>query len=181
MNKYTYLPTYPFKKNWVPWQQTRILNNGLTFGFCSLQPYDHLLGKGWSLVCCVSCVFVTFPYVSWSTSELRVSLVLLNMFNPSSDYLLPIPMRCFICGFFLYLCFMFIFAMFSYLILVVTCWERAGLLDLLWMFLYFCHFPIWCSWSGVLIECIDHWSSPYFLLLISQFLGHVLQCFFMSF
>ena len=32
---------------------------------CSLKLFRHLLGKGWplgSLLCYVSCVFVTFPY-----------------------------------------------------------------------------------------------------------------------
>ena len=29
--------------------------------------------------------------------------------------------------------------------LVVTCWERADLLTLLYVFLCFCHFPIWVS------------------------------------
>ena len=35
---------------------------------CCLQPYDHLLGKGWSLcslVCCVSCVLSLSHIVSW--------------------------------------------------------------------------------------------------------------------
>ena len=29
---------------------------------CSLQPCDHLLGKGWPLGSLVYCVFVTFPF-----------------------------------------------------------------------------------------------------------------------
>ena len=29
---------------------------------CFLQPCGHLLGKGWPLLCDVSCVFVTYPY-----------------------------------------------------------------------------------------------------------------------
>ena len=39
--------------------------------------------------------------------------------------------------------------------LVVTCWERAELLALLCvMFLYFCHFPIWCPGEGVVLDGI---------------------------
>ena len=54
-------------------------------------------GKGltsWlgSLVCYI---FVTFPYVSWSTSKLRVRLVLLNMFKPPSDFFTIFPRWCF--------------------------------------------------------------------------------------
>ena len=52
---------------------------------------------------------------------------------------------------FLYLCFVFV----CYTVLsvdcslVVTCWERADLLALLFvMFSYFCHIPIWCPGSG---------------------------------
>ena len=42
--------------------------------------------------------------------------------------------------------------------LVVTCWIRTELLALLfcmWGFLVFCHFPIWCPRSGVVLDCID--------------------------
>ena len=31
------------------------------------------------------------------------------------------------------------------------------------VFLCFCHFPIWCSGSGVVFDCIDSWSLPSFL------------------
>ena len=41
--------------------------------------------------------------------------------------------------------------------LVVTCWERADLVGLLYVtfFVCFCHFPIWCPGSGVVLDCID--------------------------
>ena len=39
---------------------------------------------------------------------------------------------------------------------VVTCWERADLLALVFdVFLCFCHFPIWCPGSGVVFDCSD--------------------------
>ena len=40
--------------------------------------------------------------------------------------------------------------------LMVTCWERANLLALLYLILScFCHFPMWCPGSGVVLDCID--------------------------
>ena len=40
---------------------------------------------------------------------------------------------------------------------VVTCWERAGLLAFLCVKFScdFCHFPIWCPGSGVVLDCIN--------------------------
>ena len=39
---------------------------------------------------------------------------------------------------------------------VVTCWERADLLALLYlMFSGFCHFSIWCPRSDLVFDCID--------------------------
>ena len=49
--------------------------------------------------------------------------------------------------------------------LVVTCWERAGLLALLnVMFSLFCYFPIWCHRSGVVFDLSlsDLCLLPYF-------------------
>ena len=34
-----------------------------------------------------------------------------------------------------------------------------------WCLLYFCYFPIWYPGSGVVLDCIDSWSMPSFLLL----------------
>ena len=39
--------------------------------------------------------------------------------------------------------------------LVVTCWERAGLLALVGDdYCIFCNFPMWYSESGVVLDCI---------------------------
>ena len=41
--------------------------------------------------------------------------------------------------------------------LVVTCWERDNLLTLLYV-IFSCvlfYFPMWCSGSGVVLDCID--------------------------
>ena len=47
--------------------------------------------------------------------------------------------------------------------LVVTCWERASLLALLYV-MFSCHFPMWCLGLGVVLDCIDSWSLPSSLL-----------------
>ena len=64
-------------------------------------------------------------------------------------------MRCFFCGSFL----LFVFIVMSVSCsLVVICWERADLLARLYLmfsFVVFCHFPIWCPGSGVVLNCID--------------------------
>ena len=40
--------------------------------------------------------------------------------------------------------------------LVVTRWERDDLLALLYVtFVVFCHYPIRCPGSGVVLDCID--------------------------
>ena len=58
---------------------------------------------------------------------------------------------------FCYLC--FVFVMCVHCSLVVTCWERANFLALLYVrFLCFFHFPIWCLGSVVVLDCIDSWS-----------------------
>ena len=55
---------------------------------------------------------------------------------------------------FCYLCFVFLSVHCS---LVVTCWERADLLALLYVMFFVClrHFPMWCPGSGVVLDCID--------------------------
>ena len=41
--------------------------------------------------------------------------------------------------------------------LVVTCWEKGWPLcsPVCDVFLCFCHFPMWCPGSGVVLDCID--------------------------
>ena len=49
--------------------------------------------------------------------------------------------------------------------LVVTCWERADLLVLLYV-VFTCHFHIWFSESGMVLDCIDSLSLPSSLLCL---------------
>ena len=42
--------------------------------------------------------------------------------------------------------------------LVVTCWERTDLSALVCdVLMCFCHFPMWYSGSGVVLDRIDSW------------------------
>ena len=43
-------------------------------------------------------------------------------------------------------------------------------LSCMWCFLAFCHFPMWCPGSSVVLDCIDSWSLPSYLLLLLQLL-----------
>ena len=104
-------------------------------------------------------------YVSWSTSELRVRLVPLNMFKPSSDFLLTVQGGASFVDLFCYLCFTYMIigiALSSPAGNTLTCW-----LSCVWCFLVFCHFLIWCLGSGVVLYCID---SSSWLNLIYKFL-----------
>ena len=85
-------------------------------------------GKGLtSWLLCVFCL-VTFPNVSWSTSESRVRLALWNWFKPSSKIIYwPfqgctsfVELLCFFC-----LVFAMSLCASVYMCFVVTCWERA--------------------------------------------------------
>ena len=72
------------------------------------------------------------PYWIWSTSELRVRLAPWNRFKPSSKtFLLTVPKRYFFYGSFACFKSCVCHALVSaHCCLVVTCWERAGLLAL---------------------------------------------------
>ena len=62
----------------------------------------------------------------------------------------------------LFLLFVFVFAILPCLVscsLVVTCWERADLLALLFV-MFSCHFHMRRPGSGVVLDCIDSWSLP---------------------
>ena len=92
-----------------------------------------------------------------SDSELRVRLVLWNYFKPSSNFLtdrsngMLLLMNLFV----ICLCH-FYTAMFVPCSLVVTCWEVV--------FSCVCHFHMRCAGSGVVLDYIDSWSLPSFLI-----------------
>ena len=72
--------------------------------------------------------------------------------------LLTVPRRGFFSGSFLLFMLRVCHAFLSvHCSLVVTCWERAGLLALLSVVFcfVFCRFPVWCPGSGVVLDCID--------------------------
>ena len=84
------------------------------------------------------CVFVTFSYLSWSTFELRVRLVSLNIFLLTDVTSFVDP--------FCYLCFTFVFIILSCLFLVAL-WSPAGK-----------ELPCWhsCVWCFLVFLSLSH-------------------------
>ena len=53
--------------------------------------------------------------------------------------------------------------------LFIAGWERADPLgSCLWCLILFCHFPMWYPGSGVVLDSIDSWSLPAFLLYMLE-------------
>ena len=115
----------------------------------SLLIWIHIVFKtGLILTSWLSCVlyFITFPNVSWSTSESRVRLAPWNWFKPSSKiFYWPfqggtsfVDLLCF-CSVLCLLCFV-------HVCLYVLCGHLLGkgwpLGSRLWCLLWVCHFPI---------------------------------------
>ena len=72
------------------------------------------------------------------------------MFKPSSNFLTDHSKAV---DLFCYLCFVFVFAILSYLFLAAL-WSPA-MKGSTYVFLCSCHFPIQCPGSGVVLDCID--------------------------
>ena len=90
---------------------------------------------------CAVC-FVTFLYTFGSKSELRVMLIPLNMMKPSCDlFTVPVPRRS---------C-LFLAVLLSSAVKRLTSW----LFCVCEVSLCFCHSPIWCLGSSVVLDCID--------------------------
>ena len=109
-------------------------------------------------------------YVFWTTSELKEGLVPLNMFKPTSKNVLTDRSKALLLlWIFLVICsscFSLLYCLYVLWSSVVTSWESADLLALVRnVFFCFCHFPIWCPRSGVVLDCINSWSLPSSLLL----------------
>ena len=61
----------------------------------------------------------------------------------------------------------FVFVMLSCLLSAVL-WSPAGrgLTSCMWCFRYFCHFPMWCPGTSVVLDCINSWSLPSYILTL---------------
>ena len=113
----------------------------------------------------------TKHYVSWSTSELRASVgAPWTGFKPSSKiFLLTVPRRCFFCGSFMlvlsYFCYTFV-----RVCLLMPCGHLLGkgwpLSSRLWCLIVKLSLSHWYPGSGVVLDCIDLRSLPFFLTLI---------------
>ena len=107
--------------------------------------------------------------MSWSTSELRVRLVPLNRFKPSSKCIFTdIPRRCFFCGSFMFL-FWLVFAMFWARLFICALWSPAGKGLTSWLSFVVSTVSLslshWYPGSGMVLGCIDSWSLHHYLLL----------------
>ena len=98
----------------------------------------------------------------------EVSAVKLGLSSPVKYFLLTGPRRYFFPGSFVLYLSRVCHALGSVpCCLVVTCWERADLLALVCdVKLCICHFPMWYPVSGVVLDCIDSWSSPLLLFCL---------------
>ena len=108
---------------------------------------------------------------------MQLKLAPWNWFKPSSKiFLLTIWRRYFFCGSFVLFmsCVCNAFAS-VHGCLVVTCWERADLLAVVCDVCVFIHFPRWYPRPGVVLDCINSWSLPPFLLSLLQLATSVLQ------
>ena len=102
--------------------------------------------------------------LSWSTSELRVRLVPWNWFKPTSNFLLTGPRQHFLWIFFIS-CLSLPYSLVCVIRLVVTCWERADCLALLYV-MFSCVFVIFpyhiLDQVWYLIVLIPDLCLPYF-------------------
>ena len=110
-----------------------------------------------AVVCAVFfLVFCHFPKCVLVHIRINGEVGAMNWFQPYSKiFLLTVPMHYFFCGSFVLFmsCVCHVIASVR-CCLVVTCWERADLLALVYgVYLCFCRFPIWYPRSGVVLEC----------------------------
>ena len=97
----------------------------------------------------------------WSTSEFRVSLAPWNKFKPSSKiFYWHSKVVLLLWIFYVFFCLVFVMPLCVsvYFYLVVTSWERAGLLALVCGVTVSLPLPHWYPGSGVVLNCIDSWS-----------------------
>ena len=93
----------------------------------------------------------------------------LNMFKPSSNIFFTAVLL-----FWIFLLYMFHVCIY-YAVLFITCSLATTYLTLVWdVFLCFCHFPILCVGSGVVLNYIDSWSLPSSLILDILWLNTVI-------
>ena len=92
-------------------------------------------------------------------SAVLTFLYLTHSLEGSRFVLLTVPMQCFFCGSFLFMCHVCL----CYAVLsvpcshVIACWERADLLAHFMCVVFSCVF-VTChivSWSGMVLDCID--------------------------
>ena len=141
-------------------------------------------GKGLTSWLSCSLCFVTFPNVSWSTTELRAGLAPWKWLKPSSKiFLLTVSMRYFFCA-----SFMLFLSCVCYAFVCVCLLMPCGhLLGKGWPLGSRLLCPIvslllsqWYPGPGVVLDCIDSWSLPSFSLwriFLTKYQKHAIQNF----
>ena len=128
--------------------------------------------KNLEFACTEGCT-VNFTYLSWTTSEIRVRLVPSDTCKPSSKLLYwPFPGGASFVDLFLFV----IYVSCLSCCLVCSSQPYGHLLGKGWplgflvcdVFLCFCHFPMWCPGTGVVLDCIDSRFLPSSLLCLAQ-------------
>ena len=119
-----------------------------------------------SCVCFMFCICVLIHI--WTKGEAGA---LWNRFKPSSKiFLLTVPRRCFFCGSFMLFLSCFCYA-FVRVCLLMHCGHLLGkawpLGSRLWCLIVKLSLSHWYPGSGVVFDCIDSWSMPFFLLLLT--------------
>ena len=102
------------------------------------------------------------PHLNWGWGKQCET----SLSTPVKVVVLTVLRQCLFCGSFL----VFMFRVFHVFLsvdcsLVVTCWEGlTSWVSCMWCFIVFCHYPVWCLGSGAVLDCIDSWYLPSFLL-----------------
>ena len=121
---------------------------------CSLQPSEHLLEMGWPLGSSVCCVFLTMCFVStcWKWADLLALLCVVFswqcvLWSPAGNGLTT-WLFCVLC---------FLDNVFCDHLLEMG-WPLGSFVCCVILTICFCHFPLWCPGSDVVLDCFDSWS-----------------------
>ena len=106
----------------------------------------------------------------WTKGEVGAPLRWFKLF--SKIFLLTVPRRCFFYGSFM----LFLSCFVMHVCLLMTCghllWKGWPLRSRLWCLIVTLSLTHWYSVSGVVLDCIDSWSFPSFLLCCTLLYVH---------
>ena len=143
-----------------------LLNYFFLYTICKLVSEKwFILGQMWHLIATIPdlCILSNI-YVSWSASELRVRIARheTGLSPPVKYFYWPFHGGT---SFSDHLCYLFLVLSCFCICLLLSCGHLKLISWLLFvMFMWFCYFPIWYPWTGVVLDCITSWSLLSFLL-----------------